>query len=765
VTVVDPNPPVIFCQTNVVTVPLNTNCQLVIPLVRASATDNCTPRGYLRFTQSPTNGTIVSAHSQIVTVTVTDLCGNSNHCSVLVVGVARLGSVVTCPTNWIVTNCLVPCVLGSVTVTNCSCTQRPSLSQSPACNTPLGPGINSVTVTVIDCNGIRITKVIHLVITGSESFLPSLYNTAVDSARALLPIGWVDPHYTLGPVPLATPSYTAPHAIVSSPIWLLPPIRGLSDWIAPSTNSSSDPSGFYTYTNQFTLPVGADPASASISGRWSADNGAKMYINGVAAPVPPIATPNGYQTWHNFTLATGFLGNPAVNTLRFVVTNLTGRASYTGLRVEYTHALVNCYTCAPPSTVSITPGQSLQEFSSGILHVTAAGTPPLSYQWYLNGALLTNNGHDSGVATSTLGINPVLFSDAGNYTVVISNPCGAVTNHVSLAVTLPWWWPWGWWNVAQLDNPLAATAGPDLNLVGTSDYGTNFTITAGTTEDFGLPELGGQIVNVMHVAPLPMDTSIQVPLIAPPGSNSVNSYTVIMDLYQPGTSSGTPSTLFASVPGQGGVSLTLDAQNNLHLTGSAGGVPFDAASAAPLPVDAWNRLALVVDDPQDGIGVNLSLYLNGQSVADIAFGPVDANGIAISWLNSNSIPTLLSRPGDASGLNGEFYLSSIQFHAIALGPDMIAGIGSPDTGPAPANATSVGPQPVLSAMVSGGRVSFSWTGSPYTLQETTDLTSGVWVDSALPFTESQVNGDIHTTAIADPAVEGLQKFYRLLFRP
>ena len=51
-----------------------------------------------------------------------------------------------------------------------------------------------------------------------------------------------------------------------------------------------------------------------------------------------------------------------------------------------------------------------------------------------------------------------------------------------------------------------------------------------------------------------------------------------MDLYEPDTSFGTPSTLFQSISccvsnlgsgGQDGVALTLDAANNLHITGSA----------------------------------------------------------------------------------------------------------------------------------------------------------------------------------------------------
>jgi hypothetical protein len=776
VTVVDTIPPTIHCQTNTVVVALNTNCQLVIPHVSASATDNCTSASLLVYSQSPPAGQVMppGVDNCTVTITVTDLCGNSSHCYVKIVGVDLTPPVVTCPATMTVTNCLVPCV--PVTATdNCCPPASLRITQSPPCNTPLGPGINSVTVTVTDCHGNSTTKVVRLVIVGTESFLGSLFNTGVDASKALrVPNGATDLHYTLGPVPAGTTGYVAPTAVVITNLWGWLEMIHVSEWIAPDlADIWSCPSGYYTYTNQFVLPAGANAASASISGRWAADDGAAMYFNGVLLPangIPVLPAASGFNHWHSFTISSGFLAYSSENTILFVVTNAAAYSpGPTGLRVEYTSALVNCYTCAPPSIVWITPGQSLQEFSSGILHVTAAGTPPLSYQWYLNGAPLSNNGHGSGVTSPTLDVYPLLFSDAGLYTVVVSNPCGTVTNHVRLNVTLPWWWQWGWWNVAQLGTPLAATVGPDLSLVGTS-FGTNYDLTAGTTEDFGLPNPGGQIVNVMDVAPLPADTSIQVPLIAAPGSDSDNSYTVIMDLYEPDTSLGTPSTLFQSISccvsnlgssGQDGVALTLDAANNLHLTGSAAGVPFDVASAAPLPVDAWNRVALVVDDPQDGVAVNLGLYLNGVEVGRLRVPP---NQLSINW--SNNPPTILSRQTNDLSLNAEFYVSSIQFHAVALSPAQLAGIGSPDNGPAPANDPSVGPQPVLSATVSGGVVSFSWSGvSPYVLQETTDPTGGVWMDSALPFTESQVNGNIRTTASAVPATTAPSKFYRLIFRP
>ena len=781
VTNVDTTPPVITCPTNTVVVALNRNCQLVIPYISVSATDNCTPLCSLIYSQSPTSGTIVAGHSQVVTVTVTDACGNSSHCLVTVIGVDKTGPVLSGPATLSVTNCLVPCVTNFFTVSdNCCPPSSLKITQSPPCNSLLGPGIHSVTITATDCNGNTTTKVIPLNISGNESFLGVLYSTGVDATRApLVPNGATDLHYTLGPVPAGTTGYITPNAVVITNLWgWLESTPHISEWIAPTLpDIYSCPSGYYTYTNQFVLPSTANASTASISGRWAADDGASMYFNGVlqganTIPVlPPLQQASGFNQWHPFTISSGFVGSLGKNTILFVVTNAAAyNPSPTGLRVEYTKALANCYTCAPPAIVSMTGNQSLPQFSTAAFHVNVSGTPPLTYQWYHNGVPLSNNGHDYNVTTPTLLVHPLNFGDAGIYSVVVSGPCGSVTDRTLLRVVFGWPWNWGMWNVAQLDNPLAASVGPDLNLVGSS-VATNYAITAGTTEDFGLPEQGGQIVNVMHISPQAA-ASIQVPLIAPPGSNSVNSYTVIMDLYEPDTSFGTPSTLFESVDccigssGNDGVTMTLDATNNLHIAGSTAGVPYDYASATPMTVDAWHRVALVVDGPQAaGTGGNLTAYLDGQT-AVLAFPCpccIYYAGPSINW--STSPPTLLSVQTNAVAVNGEFYVSSIQFHAVALTPQQLAGIGSPDIGPAPANDTSVGPQPVLSATVSNGSVSFSWTGSSYVLQETTSVVSGQWIDSALPFTESQVGGSIVTTAVANPVTEGPSKFYRLIFRP
>jgi hypothetical protein len=563
-----------------------------------------------------------------------------------------------------------------------------------------------------------------------------------------------------------------------------------SEWIAPNLiDNIDDPPGLYEYTMQFYLPAICAANTATISGRWAADNGGlQILLNGHLTTASPTPYPYGHSQWTHFVIAPNpYFVAGGNNTLTFVVTNqfepgysCSENLSYTGLRVEFTNAYVCCSTCAPPVISQITAAQSSPPNSQIIFGAVAEGTPPFTYQWYRNTQPL------AGATSSGLQF-PATYADAGLYSVVISSPCGAVTGTVPFNVSAPVGWPIGLWNVQALANPLMATIGPDLNLVGSGET-TNYTLTTGTTEDFGLPEEGGQIVNVMHFNPA-APASLQIPLLAPSGSLEVTNYTVIMDIYEPDTSLGVPGTLFATIPccisnlssgGQDGLTLTLDATNDLHVIGSIGGMPFEAASSVPLPVDTWNRVALVVNTAQYGGNPIITVSLNGLGVIHTwpcppccktpcciqpITGGTTNSGTAVNWANAS--PTVLSAMADAASPNAEFYLSSLQFQAAALTPEAIAGLGSPDNGPAPVNPTSAGSPPVLSATLSNGAVNITWTGSSYVLQETTDLSRGQWTDSSLPFTETESTGggSITTTAVVTPTSSGPIKFYRLVFRP
>lgn len=81
---------------------------------------------------------------------------------------------------------------------------------------------------------------------------------------------------------------------------------------------------------------------------------------------------------------------------------------------------------AQPSSRKVTLG------GKTLLRVVAAGEPPLRFQWRLNGADL------AGANNFWLRLTNLQFSDAGLYTVVVSNPAHSLTSQVAtLSVRLP----------------------------------------------------------------------------------------------------------------------------------------------------------------------------------------------------------------------------------------------------------------------------------------------------------------------------------------
>ena len=76
-------------------------------------------------------------------------------------------------------------------------------------------------------------------------------------------------------------------------------------------------------------------------------------------------------------------------------------------------------------------GQGVLNGQDVFLSVTAAGTAPLTYQWKKGGAALADGGNVVGTSTSMLRISSAQLTDAGDYTVVITNPLNSVTSNVA----------------------------------------------------------------------------------------------------------------------------------------------------------------------------------------------------------------------------------------------------------------------------------------------------------------------------------------------
>ena len=90
---------------------------------------------------------------------------------------------------------------------------------------------------------------------------------------------------------------------------------------------------------------------------------------------------------------------------------------------------------APPFIITQPGSQTVGLGASTAFKVQAGGTPPLMYEWLVDGATVSTGGDVSGVASPTLTFTNISASDRGVYSAIVSNSFGAVTSSVvTLAV-------------------------------------------------------------------------------------------------------------------------------------------------------------------------------------------------------------------------------------------------------------------------------------------------------------------------------------------
>jgi uncharacterized repeat protein (TIGR01451 family) len=107
-----------------------------------------------------------------------------------------------------------------------------------------------------------------------------------------------------------------------------------------------------------------------------------------------------------------------------VVTNLAG---------VVTSSVATLTVLLPPSIVSQPTNRTVIAGATATFRVVAAGSSPLSYQWFFNQSSAL-----AGATNATLTLNNAQPASAGGYSVVVTNSAGAATSSVaSLTVLLP----------------------------------------------------------------------------------------------------------------------------------------------------------------------------------------------------------------------------------------------------------------------------------------------------------------------------------------
>ncbi|MBN1902457.1 immunoglobulin domain-containing protein [Candidatus Sumerlaeota bacterium] len=111
----------------------------------------------------------------------------------------------------------------------------------------------------------------------------------------------------------------------------------------------------------------------------------------------------------------------------------SGRASFDGPTIVTGGE--SSLDCRPPSIISNPVSVSADYGDSVLFSVAAMGNGVLSYQWIKNNGSLSDSMNISGSNTNSLRIDPVEFSDAGNYQCEVSDVCGLTLSTVA-ALTL-----------------------------------------------------------------------------------------------------------------------------------------------------------------------------------------------------------------------------------------------------------------------------------------------------------------------------------------
>jgi hypothetical protein len=251
--------------------------------------------------------------------------------------------------------------------------------------------------------------------------------------------------------------------------------------------------------------------------------------------------------------------------------------------------------------------------------------------------------------------------------------CATLVGSTSAAVTGQW----------DFDNPadgLNATVGVDLAAVGVAATGSQF----GTTTALGIPDIGGQVANVMNFPKMPTsaDGYKMWPDADPNGSTAdVNQYSLIMDILYPTASSGKWRALFQ----------TNDTNSNDgdFFVNTANGIGINGVYHGTILADTWHRVALVVDLEQPAGQPDYLKYIDGVLVGSQDVG-TPGSRFAV-WPKASGLPSWVFSDEDGETELG--YVNSLQFRDYAMTAAEIGALGGPTAGgivPEPATLALLG---------------------------------------------------------------------------
>ena len=295
-----------------------------------------------------------------------------------------------------------------------------------------------------------------------------------------------------------------------------------------------------------------------------------------------------------------------------------------GRRRYNTRSVINAIQIIPRATAgpaTIAPVANVPVFTNGTAQFRAvvSGRTPFSYQWKKNGTPLVNGGNISGANTATLTVANVTAADAANYTLVVTNPNGAITsNPATLSIVTPA--PGSYAEKVATNNPYAYWRFNE-SVDATTNYAPAYDYTGSYSGIYGNAALNGYNgITGPQPADFPgfengntalqsVNTAIRTWVTAPALNLNTNAVTMCAWIY-PAASQGGATGLIFSRNGNDVAGLGYGGNNTIGYTwNSNSAATYNFPSGLVPLTNAWSFVALTVSP------TNAILYLyntNGQ---------------------------------------------------------------------------------------------------------------------------------------------------------
>jgi hypothetical protein len=435
---------------------------------------------------------------------------------------------------------------------------------------------------------------------------------------------------------------------------------------------------------------GFDVGGGSVRHYWETDGRSCTPSGPNCNPIDPYSNGTAYSSGANGS------GN----------TTLTNRS---GDRV-FVVALTPANVILPPK-ISLQP-KSLAFYAgrTAQFNAKASGSPALVYQWKRNNTNINNGGNISGALTDSLTISNVTAADAGNYSLMVTNPAGATNSAAASLTVVPA--PVAGFNYVYAIYTNNALAHFRLNERG--DPATNppaYDYIGGRIGSYeSVSQNGFNGIAGPRPAAFPgfesTNTALQtaggtdLAWVTVPGLNvNTNTVTITAWIYPNGVQSP-DAGLFWTRSGGTTAGIGYNATGQLNYTWN--GAHYDFASGLVIPSDQWSFVAVVIEPTR------ALLYLGtAGSLSNSINSPVIHT--SEGWSGSSRIGSDPHGSSPARNFNGIIDEVAVFKRALSFNEiNTFFGIGR---GVVQAVLPSISKQPGSQTLYSGGTAKFTTTVS------------------------------------------------------